>query len=158
LLNTVADQWNKVTEPWHQVMSNDADCVFFAVRSALPHLLQTRGAVVNVSLTAENGGDQGGVSYNTARGAVRKLTRTVAQELASQGVRVNVVSPRLTSTVLSGTVENSDSFIAQSREPVSVGRVAVAEEVAGVIAFLASEDAAFVNGIDLPVDGGFTAA
>ncbi|AFL87480.1 dehydrogenase of unknown specificity, short-chain alcohol dehydrogenase like protein [Terriglobus roseus DSM 18391] len=147
----------KMTEQLHKVTPSDVDCVFQAVRSALPHLLHTRGAVVNVLFPPEVGIEQGGSSYNSARGAVSRLTRTVAGDLAGEGVRVNVVSPRLTSMVLAGDFENSDSFYPKSGEVVSIGRGASAEEVAGVIAFLASEDASFVNGIDLPVDGGFTA-
>lgn len=158
LPNNTTEQWGKVTEQWHKMMPNDLDGVFFAVRSALPHLLQTRGAIVNVSLASENGGDRGASVYNTARGAVKKLTRTVAIEVASQGVRVNAVSPRLTSTAIANDFENTDSFLIQSMERIPVGRGAAAEEVAGVIVFLASEDATFVNGVDLPVDGGFTTA
>lgn len=156
--DTMSDQWGKVAEQWHQKTSNDADCVFLAVQSALPHLLQTKGAIVNVSLAGDHPPEQQGSQYNSVRSAVRKLTRTAAYELASQGVRVNVVSPRLTSLLPAGNFENNDTFIIPSREPISVGRVADADEIAGVVTFLASEDAAFVNGVDLPVDGGFAIA
>ncbi|RXH57053.1 SDR family NAD(P)-dependent oxidoreductase [Granulicella sibirica] len=146
------------TEQWHKVMSIDVDGVYFAIRSALPHLLKTKGSIVNVSSVSGLGGDWGGSIYNAAKGAVTNLTRALALELGSEGVRVNAVNPSLTSTEMTADFENNEPLIAKFKDRLPIGRGAKPEEVAGVIAFLASEDAAFVNGVNLPVDGGITAS
>ncbi len=149
---------NSTTEQWRKVMSIDVDGVYFAIRAALPHLLKTGGSIVNVSSVSGLGGDWGGSIYNAAKGAITNLTRALALELGSQGVRVNAVNPSLTSTEMTADFETNEPLIAKFKDRLPIGRGAKPEEVAGVIAFLASEDAAFVNGVNLPVDGGVTAS
>ncbi len=146
------------TEQWRKVMSIDVDGVYFAIRAALPHLLKTKGSIVNVSSVSGLGGDWGGSIYNAAKGAVTNLTRALALELGSEGVRVNAVNPSLTSTEMTADFENNEPLIAKFKDRLPIGRGAKPEEVASVIAFLASDDAAFVNGVNLPVDGGITAS
>lgn len=146
------------TEQWRKVMSIDVDGVYFAIRAALPHLLKTGGSIVNVSSVSGLGGDWGGSIYNAAKGAITNLTRALALELGSQGVRVNAVNPSLTSTEMTADFETNEPLIAKFKDRLPIGRGAKPEEVAGVIAFLASEDAVFVNGVNLPVDGGVTAS
>lgn len=146
------------TEQWRNVMSIDVDGVYFAIRAALPHLLKTKGSIVNVSSVSGLGGDWGGSIYNAAKGAVTNLTRALALELGSAGVRVNAVNPSLTSTEMTADFETNEPLIAKFKDRLPIGRGATPEEVAGVIAFLASEDAGFVNGVNLPVDGGLTAS
>ncbi len=149
---------NSTTDQWRKVMSIDVDGVYFAIRCALPYLLKTGGSIVNVSSVSGLGGDWGGSIYNAAKGAVTNLTRALALELGSQGVRVNAVNPSLTSTEMTADFENNEALIAKFKDRLPIGRGAKPEEVAGVIAFLASEDAVFVNGVNLPVDGGITAS
>ncbi len=149
---------NSTTEQWRKVMSIDVDGVYFAIRAALPHLLKTGGSIVNVSSVSGLGGDWGGSIYNAAKGAVTNLTRALALELGSQGVRVNAVNPSLTSTEMTADFETNEPLIAKFKDRLPLGRGAKPEEVASVIAFLASEDAAFVNGVNLPVDGGVSAS
>ena len=146
------------TEQWRNVMSIDVDGVYFAIRAALPHLLKTKGSIVNVSSVSGLGGDWGGSIYNAAKGAITNLTRALALELGSEGVRVNAVNPSLTSTEMTADFENNEPLIAKFKDRLPIGRGAKPEEVASVIAFLASEDAGFVNGVNLPVDGGITAS
>lgn len=149
---------NSTTEQWRKVMSIDVDGVYFAIRAALPHLLKTGGSIVNVSSVSGLGGDWGGSIYNAGKGAVTNLTRALALELGSQGVRVNAVNPSLTSTEMTADFETNQPLMAKFKDRLPLGRGAKPEEVAGVIAFLASEDATFVNGVNLPVDGGVTAS
>ncbi len=149
---------NTTTEQWRKVMGIDVDGVYFAIRAALPQLLKTGGSIVNVSSVSGLGGDWGGSIYNAAKGAVTNLTRALALELGSQGVRVNAVNPSLTSTEMTASFEDNEPLIAKFKDRLPIGRGAKPEEVAGVIAFLASQDAAFVNGVNLPIDGGVTAS
>lgn len=146
------------TQIWRRVMATDVDGVFFGARAALPYLLQTRGSLINVSSASGLGGDWGLSSYNAAKGAVTNFTRALALEYGSRGVRINAVAPSFTSTEATTELEQSDAVTAAFRDRLPIGRAASPDEVAGVIAFLASEDAVFINGVNLPVDGGLHAS
>ena len=146
------------TQDWRKLMATDLDSVFFGSREALPHLLKTKGSIINVSSVSGLGGDWGLSSYNAAKGAITNFTRALALEYGSRGVRINAVAPSLTSTEATADIEKSEAVMAAFRERLPIGRAATPEEVAGVIAFLASEDALFINGVNLPIDGGLHAS
>jgi meso-butanediol dehydrogenase / (S,S)-butanediol dehydrogenase / diacetyl reductase len=97
-------------------------------------------------------------SYNAAKGAITNVTRSLALDYGSRGVRINAVAPSLTSTEATVDLEKSASVMAAFRDRLLVGRVATPDEVAGVIALLASEGARFINGVNLPIDGGLHAS
>jgi meso-butanediol dehydrogenase/(S,S)-butanediol dehydrogenase/diacetyl reductase len=82
----------------------------------------------------------------------------LALEYGSRGVRVNAVAPSLTSTEATADLEKSAALMTAFRDRLPIGRAATPDEVAGVIAFLASEDAIFINGVNLPIDGGLHAS
>jgi meso-butanediol dehydrogenase/(S,S)-butanediol dehydrogenase/diacetyl reductase len=145
-------------DDWRSAMAIDVDGVFYGCRAAVPHLLATKGSIINVSSVSGIGGDWNMSAYNAAKGAVTNLTRSLALELGGQGVRVNAVNPSLTFTELTSGLEKNDALMAKFAERIPMGRGARPEEVAAVIAFLASEDASFVNGVNLPVDGGLNAS
>lgn len=146
------------TADWRRQLATDLDGVYFGTREALPHLLKTRGSIVNVSSASGLGGDWGGSGYNAAKGAVSNLTRSLALEYAARGVRVNAVAPSLTSTDATAEFEKGEAAMSAFRGRLPMGRPATPDEVAAVIAFLASDDASFVNGVILPVDGGLAAS
>jgi meso-butanediol dehydrogenase / (S,S)-butanediol dehydrogenase / diacetyl reductase len=146
------------TENWRKIMGTNLDSVFFGAREALPHLLKTKGCIVNLSSASGLGGDWGMSSYNAAKGAVTNFTRALALEYGSRGVRINAVAPSFTSTEATADFEKSEALIAAFRDRLPIGRGAKPEEIASVIAFLASEDAKFINGVILPVDGGLHAS
>ena len=146
------------THDWRKVMTTDLDSIYFACREALPHLLKTKGSIINLSSASGLGGDWGMSSYNAAKGAVTNLTRALALEYGSRGVRVNAVAPSLTSTDATAGLEASTALMAAFHERLPIGRAATPDDIAGVIAFLASDDAVFVNGVILPVDGGLGAS
>jgi meso-butanediol dehydrogenase/(S,S)-butanediol dehydrogenase/diacetyl reductase len=146
------------TQEWRKVMGTDLDSVFFACRQALPHLLKTKGSVVNLSSASGLGGDWGMSSYNAAKGAITNFTRALALEYGSRGVRINAVAPSLTSTEATAEFEKSEAMMAAFIERLPIGRAATPDDIAGVITFLASEDAVFINGVILPVDGGLGAS
>jgi meso-butanediol dehydrogenase / (S,S)-butanediol dehydrogenase / diacetyl reductase len=145
-------------EDWRRVMAVDVDAVFYCTRAAVPHLIAAKGCIVNVSSVSGLGGDWGMSFYNAAKGAVTNFTRALAMDLGAHGVRVNAVNPTLTWTGLTAGMDKDEALMAKFRERIPLGRPGEPEEVAAVIAFLASEDARFVTGVNLPVDGGLGAS
>jgi meso-butanediol dehydrogenase/(S,S)-butanediol dehydrogenase/diacetyl reductase len=152
----------KITEvdvgDWQKVMSTDLDGVFYCSRSALPELIKQKGSIVNVSSVSGLGGDWGMSIYNAAKGAVTNFTRALAMDFGEEGVRVNAVCPSLTKSEMTEDMLGNKPLMDSFRERIPLGRPAEAEEVADVIAFLASHDARFVSGVNLPVDGGLSAS
>lgn len=146
------------TPDWRTVMGTNLDSVFFSARAALPHLLKTRGTMINLSSASGVGGDWGMSAYNAAKGAVTNYTRALALEFGARGVRVNAVAPSFTATDATAELEKNEAVLAAFRDRMPIGRAATPEEVAGVIAFLASDDARFINGAIVPVDGGLNAS
>ena len=152
----------KITETsaddWRRVMATDLDSVYYACRAAIPELILTGGTIVNVASVSGLGGDWGLSIYNAAKGAVCNFTRALAMDHGRDGIRVNAVCPSLTRTGMTGDMHQKPELLARFAERIPLGRGAEPEEVADVIAFLASHDARFVNGVNLPVDGGLTAS
>ena len=144
---------------WRDLFAVNVDGVLYMTRAALPHLIESGGSIVNVSSLSGLGGDRGLSFYNATKGAVSNLTRSLALEFGPRGVRINAVCPSLTLTDLTMPImEQYPELIAKLVERIPLGRAAQSEEVASVIAFLASDDASFVNGVNLPVDGGVDAS
>ena len=146
------------TADWRKVMGTDLDGVFFLSRAAIPHLVAAGGCIVNTSSVSGLGGDWNMAIYNAAKGAVTNFTRALALELGPKGVRVNAVAPSLTASDMTKDMLGNGALMAKFAERIPLGRAAEPEEVADVIAFLASHDARFVNGVNLPVDGGLSAS
>lgn len=145
-------------EKWRTVMSTDVDGVFYGCRAALPHLEKTKGSIVNTASVSGTGGDWGMSPYNAAMGAVVNLTRALALDLGKKGIRVNAVCPSLTRTGMTEDMMDDKKLLAKFAERIPLGRVCEPEEVAAVIAFLASDDASFITGANVAVDGGVSAS
>ncbi|WDQ17213.1 SDR family NAD(P)-dependent oxidoreductase [Rhodopirellula sp. P2] len=145
-------------EDWNQQMAVNAGGVFLTIKATLEELKKTQGSVVNVSSVSGLGGDWGAFAYNATKGAVSNVTRALALDLGAVGVRVNAVAPSLTGTEMTEEILANETLMQKFRERIPMQRPAEPEEVADVIAFLASHDARFVNGVVLPVDGGLSAS
>jgi NAD(P)-dependent dehydrogenase (short-subunit alcohol dehydrogenase family) len=115
------------------------------------------GVIVNMASTNALGGEEDFAHYNASKGGVLQLTRTMAVELGPEGVRVNCVCPGFIDTPLNRALGDEDDFHAYERDRIPLGRRGTAEEVAAVYAFLASDEASFVHGAAVVVDGGQTA-
>ncbi|MHB8283328.1 MAG: meso-2,3-butanediol dehydrogenase [Caulobacteraceae bacterium] len=146
------------TEDWRKVMGADLDAVFFGTRAAAPELKKTKGCIVNTASVSGLGGDWGMSIYNAAKGGVVNFTRASALDLAADGVRVNSVCPSFTLTGMTDEMKDDQALMAKFMERIPLGRAAEPEDIAAVVAFLASDDARFVTGVNLPVDGGVTAS
>ena len=119
------------TNDWRRIMATDLDGVFFGAREALPHLLKTKGCIINVSSASGLGGDWGLAAYNAAKGAVTNFTRALALEYGARGVRINAVAPSFTSTDATAELEKSEAVQAAFRDRLPIGRAATPDEVAG---------------------------
>jgi 3-oxoacyl-[acyl-carrier protein] reductase len=140
-------------EDWQQVIDVNLTGTFRATRAALPHMLRARfGRIVNVSSVVGLHANPGQANYAASKAGVIGFTKTVAAEVARRGVTVNAVAPGLIATDLAEEVLEGDLAKA-----IPARRVGSAEEVAACIRFLASEDASYVTGTTLTVDGGLSA-
>lgn len=145
-------------ENWHRVFQICVDSVFHASRNAIPHLIKNRGNIVNTASISGLLGDYGFAAYNAAKGAVINLTRNMALDYGRDGVRVNAVCPGLIATPLSLKLRGNDQVMAEYDRSIPLGRPGEPDEIASAIAFLASDDASYVTGVNFPVDGGLTSA
>ncbi|MEZ4281553.1 MAG: SDR family oxidoreductase [Myxococcota bacterium] len=128
---------------------------FLLCQAALPHLLATRGAIVNTSSTSALAGLPYGAAYGTSKGGVSALTRTLAVEFGKQGLRCNAVNPGSIQTAMSGDgILPKDADMRLMARTMSISKPLGPEVVAGVIAMLASEDGIHINGEEIRVDGG----
>jgi meso-butanediol dehydrogenase/(S,S)-butanediol dehydrogenase/diacetyl reductase len=146
-------------EEWQRTLDVTLTPVFTGLKAAVPIMrAQGGGAVVNVASISGLGGDPGMVAYNVAKAGVVNCTRTAALELAADGIRVNAVCPGLIDTpALARAIRGSSERETMLRAAVPLARLGRPEEVARTILFLASDDASYVTGTTLVVDGGLTA-
>ncbi len=145
-------------EQWHRAVSINMNGVFFMCRAAIPHLLQSQGNIINMSSTAGLVGQAYNSAYCATKAAVLMFSKSLAMEYGKQGVRVNAVCPGFVKTPLTeafNTPENADMDLLGRLMPLTDG--AQPEEIAAAVAYLASAEARFINGIALPIDGAQTA-
>lgn len=155
LLSTQALE--SVTEAeWSRVLAVCQQGTWLGIRSVLaPMRLAGGGCVVNVASVFGSVGSGASFAYHAAKGAVRSMTTAAAVELAPYKIRVNAVCPGLVRTPLVDGLPGP--FVDRFVEATPLGRLAEPQEIARVVAFLASDDASFVTGAELIVDGGYTA-
>ncbi|MBS1819520.1 MAG: glucose 1-dehydrogenase [Acidobacteria bacterium] len=143
---------------WDAMMDVNVRAPFRLMRAAVPHLKARKGCVVNVSSVNGLRAFAGVLAYNVSKAAMDHLTRCAALEMAPFGVRVNCVNPGVTITNLHrrGGMDEAAyaTFLQRAKETHPLGRPGQPEEVAAMIVFLASEDAGWMTGETIPVDGG----
>lgn len=148
-------------EEWRRVLDINLAGTMLSVKACLPHMIEQRaGSIITVASVEGLEGCEGGSCYNASKGGVVLLTKNLACDYGAAGIRANAICPGFIDTPMfqSAIMEGMG---AERAEPIrrqhKLGRWGRPEEIAGVALFLASEDASFVSGVALPVDGGYTA-
>jgi len=144
-------------EDWHDVMRINLNGVMHGTRAALPHLKESEGCVVNIASIYGLVAGPSATAYATAKGGIVNFTRSVAVDYAKQNVRVNSICPGFVDTPMTEPVFGEEEFYEYVHGQTPMGRVAQPEEIAGLAMFLASDEASYVTGANIPVDGGWTA-
>ena len=146
-------------EDWHATFVEELDLVFFLIQAAWPHLQERGGSIVT---TASMSGKKGEkvlpqVAHSAAKAGIIGMTKQLAVEGAPFGIRVNCISPGLVATNATAPYLTDPAFVEGLVSRILVGRPGRPEEVAGAALFLASDEASFITGADLAVDGGASA-
>jgi NAD(P)-dependent dehydrogenase (short-subunit alcohol dehydrogenase family) len=143
-------------ERWRHVLAVNLEGQWLGMRSALPTLVTTgNGSIINICSVYANIGSPDAIAYHASKGGVRIMTKSTALEYADRGVRVNSVNPGAIDTLFGGPSNPETDAAAISLVPM--GRKALPREVAHASLFLASDDASYVTGTEIIVDGGWTA-
>ncbi|WP_298303819.1 SDR family NAD(P)-dependent oxidoreductase [uncultured Erythrobacter sp.] len=132
--------------------------VIYLSRAAIPHLIESKGSIVNISSVSGTGGDSMLPVYNASKGAVTNLTRGLALQLGAKGVRVNAINPSITRSDMVEEITGNEMAMKMVLNRMAIKRVGEPEDIAAATAFLASDDASFITGVNLPVDGGVSAS
>lgn len=146
---------------WNLVHHSNLRGAFFSVQAALPLMERGANILLNSSIAASKG-DSGLLAYAVSKAGVRALGRSLAGELAVKGIRVNVISPGVIHTPIFRRAHRAtelseaavSTLLEQATERIPLKRVGVPEEVASAVLFLASDEASYITGADLPIDGG----
>ncbi|KAK0065491.1 3-oxoacyl-[acyl-carrier-protein] reductase FabG [Biomphalaria pfeifferi] len=161
-MNILRDAFTAKPEDYHQIMSTNLESVFFLTQQALPHLIKSKGTIINVSSIASERPFPKAIVYCMSKAALDSYTKSLALELAPYGVRVNSVNPGSVVSQLykrgkeAFSEEKYSKFKKYQSSPAlhPLGRMVLASEVADGIVFLASERASFLTGQMIFVDGG----
>ncbi len=140
---------------WDEVMRLNATSAFFAAKAVIPKMLEKgSGVIINVtSIAGRNGGAPGSIHYSSAKAAILTMTKGLAKEFATQGIRINAVSPGVIDTPYHETFTTSETMD-NLRKAIPMGREGRPDEVASVIAFLASDAASYLCGETIEINGG----
>ncbi len=146
---------------WQRVIDINLTGTFLSIQSVLDGMIeQGRGSIITIASIEGIVGTEGGSAYNASKGGVVLLTKNIAIDYARKGVRCNCICPGFIQTPMFNSVINQD-FMAEVKTSiqaeVKMGRFGEPEEIAGAANFLASDDASYVTGHSLVVDGGYTA-
>ena len=145
-------------ELWNRIQEVNATGVFLGIKHGAAAMRRSGGgSIVNISSGAGIVGSATGAAYHASKGAVRLLTKAAAIQYAADGIRVNSVHPGVTNTPMIRELMADETAGAGFLAGTPMGRLGRPDEIANAILFLASDEASFITGAELVVDGGFTA-
>jgi 3-oxoacyl-[acyl-carrier protein] reductase len=140
-------------EDWDIVIDTNLKGTFNCIKAATRQMMRQRsGRIVNITSVAGLAGNAGQANYASAKAGIIGLTKTIAKELGSRGITCNAVAPGFVYTDLTSSLPEDLIDLAVERTPL--GRTGTPEDMAAAVAFLASDDASFITGQTLAVDGG----
>lgn len=140
-------------EQWREVLSINLDGAFYTARAAMASMVRARrGSIIFISSVGPFMGVPGQANYAAAKAGLVGLARSLAKELATRGVTVNVVAPGLIETDMTNELASKEAMAAM----IPLGRVGRPADIAGVVRFLASDEARYITGAVVPVDGGMS--
>ena len=146
--------WKLDDDDWESVLATHAGGTFRFSRAVVPHMReQGSGRIINVTSYTGLHGNTGQANYATAKAGIIGFTRTAAKELARFGITVNAISPNAATRMVASVPPEK---LAELTAAVPMGRFADPSEMAPAIGFLASEEAGYITGVVLPVDGGIS--
>ena len=141
-------------DEWKKTIGVNLDAVFYCCKNALPHMIrQKSGAIINISSMWGEVGASCEVHYSASKAGVIGLTKALAKEVAPSGVRVNCIAPGVIMTDMMSDYD--DKTINELKDETPLGRLGTPEDIAAAALFLASDDASFITGQTLGVNGGF---
>ncbi len=142
---------------WAKVLDVNLTGVFRMTRAVIPQMQkQGRGSIINISSVASLVGLSGLAVYTASKGALDALTRALAVEYAKEGIRCNVVNPGLINTPMAAPLMANQDMLEPILAQYAIRRPGTPEEVANMVLYLASDEAAWVTGATFPIDGGMT--
>jgi 3-oxoacyl-[acyl-carrier protein] reductase len=160
LVNNAGIAWEEpvleiTPDHWRKMIDVNLNGMFWVAQAVSKRMAEQGGGVI-VNMASTNGlvGEANYAHYNASKGGVVLLTKTMAIELGIKGIRVNAVCPGYIQTPMSEAIDSPEFIEQYIRAKIPLGRVGKPEDVAGVFAFLASDDAAFITGETIVVDGG----
>lgn len=140
-------------EDWDQVIDTDLKGVFLCTKAVVrPMMKQRAGRIINISSVVGVAGNAGQVNYSAAKAGVIGMTKSTAREVASRGITVNAIAPGYIETEMTGVL--SEDIQEQIRASIPLGHFGQPEDVAKLVAFLASDAAGYITGQTIHVDGG----
>lgn len=142
------------TQDWHSNFTTSVDGTFWGTRTAMKLMKGKGGAIVNISSICGDLGTPMMAGYSASKAAVVNFSRAAAAEGAGDNIRVNVVVPAVVETPATAGMLSDEGMLNNTNRLIPMGRVGRSDELASAIAFLASDDASYVTGACLPVDGG----
>ncbi len=145
-------------DAWQTVCATTLTGTLNVSRTFLPLLIQSKGNIVNTASVSGMRGDWNTAYYDVAKGGVVNLTRVLAMDHGKDGVRINAICPSVTRTAMTADALKDPAFVKSVEDRVPLQRLGEPEDMAAAITFLASEDAAYITGLIMPVDGGVTAS
>jgi meso-butanediol dehydrogenase/(S,S)-butanediol dehydrogenase/diacetyl reductase len=145
------------TQDWHSNFNTSVDGTFWGTRTAIKLMKAKGGAIVNMASICGELGTPMMAGYSAAKAAVINFSRAAAAEGAPHNIRVNVVVPAIVETPATAGMLADETALKNTNRLIPMGRVGRSDELASAIAFLASDDASYITGACLPVDGGRSA-
>lgn len=142
------------TETWHSNFTTSVDGTFWGTRTAMKLMKEKGGAIVNIASICGELGTPMMSGYSASKAAVINFSRAAAAEGAADNIRVNVVIPAVVETPATAGMLSDEGMLNSTNRLIPMGRVGRSDELASAIAFLASDDASYITGASLPVDGG----